>query len=211
MSSALIVDDHPVVRAAVRIVLLAERFTTIYEASTGEQAMSLIREHRPRLVVLDLNLMGKSGLEFIPRIKADYPDCLILVFTSYPPEHCQERCIRAGARAYVAKNNSLEQLYKAIQAVKSGHCYFSALPDNTHSLSSAQVTEKHLLKQLSDREITIFVHLAEGKANKTIAARLNLSHKTVSTYKTRLMAKLGLKSLMMVREFAKRNGLIREV
>lgn len=210
MNSALIVDDHPVVRAAVRVVLLAERITIIYEASTGEKAMSQIREHLPDLVVLDLNLPGMDGIEVIDRIKSNFPSCRIVVFTSYSAEHYQERCIRAGAWAFVTKSDRLEQLHKAIQAVLSGHFYFSAV-DNTNSLSLGQSTEKQLIAQLSHRELHILQLLADGMPNKQIAEYLNLSHKTVSTYKTRLMAKLGILSLVMLREFAKRNGLIREV
>lgn len=81
MRSALIVDDHPVVRAAVKIVLQAESFKQIHEVANGEQVMEMIREHSPQLVVLDLNLPGLSGLDVIVRIKANYPACRILVFS----------------------------------------------------------------------------------------------------------------------------------
>ncbi|VVQ11784.1 Virulence factors putative positive transcription regulator BvgA [Pseudomonas fluorescens] len=208
MRSALIVDDHPVVRAAVKIVLQAESFKQIHEVANGEQVMEMIREHSPQLVVLDLNLPGLSGLDVIVRIKANYPACRILVFSLHAPEIYQERCLRAGAMAYVTKSNQLQQLHKAIQALMAGYSYFSALTDSTSTLNAIQLSEKQMIDQLSDRELAILLQLAQGKANKIIAQDMHLSHKTVSTYKTRLMIKLGILSLVMLREFAQRNGLI---
>ena len=208
MKSALIVDDHPVVCAAVRIVLQAEGFKKIHEASSGNEVLPLIREHEPQLVVLDLNLPMLGGLDVLARIKANDLECRILVFTSHEPLFYQERCLRAGAMAFVPKTNQLEQLHKAIQALMSGYTYFTALPDQAHSSNSLQYTEKQMIDQLSDRELSIFVQLGLGKSNKAIAEDMHLSHKTVSTYKTRLMTKLGVASAVHLRDFAKRNHLI---
>ena len=208
MKSALVVDDHPVVRAAIRIVLQGEGFKRIYEASQGNEVVSLIREHAPQLVILDLNLPVLDGLDVLERIRVNYPRCRVLVFSTHEPMFYQERCVRAGAMAYVTKTNQLKQLRNAIQAVVSGHTYFSVLPDYLSTLNAVQTTEKQMIDQLSDRELTIFVQLARGKSNKAIAEDMHLSHKTVSTYKTRLMKKLGVYSLVLLREFAKRNHVI---
>ncbi|WLH37549.1 response regulator transcription factor [Pseudomonas sp. FP2196] len=208
MKSALIVDDHPVVRAAIRIVLQAEGFKAIYEASNGNEVLALIREHKPRLVILDLHLPALDGLDVLVRIRANDLDCRVLVFSSHDPLFYQERCLRAGAMGYVTKTNQLQQLHKAIQAVMSGYTYFCALPDNVSVLNAVQSTEKQMIDQLSDRELSIFVQLGQGKANKAIAEDMHLSHKTISTYKTRLMKKLGVSSAVHLRDFAKRNHLI---
>ncbi|MFJ2280761.1 response regulator [Pseudomonas sp. NPDC087803] len=208
MKSALIVDDHPVVRAAVRLVLETERFKVIHEASSASEAVELSRKHKPRLVVLDLKLPGLGGLEVLERLKAHDPECRVLIFTSQDPLHYQDRCMRCGAMAYVAKSNQLLQLHKAIQALMSGYSYFVALPDNGHIASPLHHSEKQLIDQLSNRELSILEQLAQGKPNKTIAEDMHLSHKTVSTYKTRLMKKLGINSTVHLREFAKRNFLI---
>ena len=208
MKSALIVDDHPVVCAAVRIVLQAEGFKKIHEASSGNEVLPLIREHEPQLVVLDLNLPMLGGLDVLARIKANDLECRILVFTSHEPLFYQERCLRAGAMAFVPKTNQLEQLHKAIQALMSGYTYFTALPDQANASNALHYTEKQMIDQLSDRELSIFVQLARGAPNKTIAEDMHLSHKTVSTYKTRLMTKLGVSSGVHLRDFAKRNHLI---
>lgn len=208
MKSALIVDDHPVVCAAIRIVLQAEGFKQIYEASCGNEVLSLIREHKPQLVILDLRLRGLDGLEVLARIKANEPGCRVLIFSSQDPLFYQERCLRAGAMGYVTKTNQLQHLHKAIQALMSGYTYFSSMPENLSVLNAVQNTEKQMVDQLSDRELSIFEQLARGKSNKAIAEDMHLSHKTVSTYKTRLMKKLGVYSLVLLREFAKRNHVI---
>ncbi|MFJ2482014.1 response regulator [Pseudomonas sp. NPDC087598] len=208
MKSALIVDDHPVVRAAIRLVLQAEGFKEIHETSNGNEVLQLIREHKPRLVVLDLRLPTLDGLEVLTRIRVNDFDCRTLVFSSHDPLFYQERCLRAGAMGYVTKTNQLEQLHKAIQAVMSGYTYFSAMPDNVSALNAVQTTEKQMIDQLSDRELNIFEQLGQGRANKAIAEEMHLSHKTISTYKTRLMKKLGVSSAVHLRDFAKRNHLI---
>ena len=210
MKSALIVDDHPVVRAAIRIVLQAQGFTQIHEASNGNEVVPLICAHDPQLVVLDLGLGSMDGLEVLTRIQIKAPTarCRVLVFSMHEPTHYQERCLRAGARGYVTKSNQLTLLHEAIKALMSGHTYFSALPNTSGLYNAVQRTEKEMIDQLSDRELCIFVQLALGKPNKAIAQEMHLSHKTVSTYKTRMMAKLCLGSLVLLREFAKRNHLI---
>src|ERR1700759_92322 len=108
MKSALIVDDHPVVRAAIRVVLEAERFKVIHEASSAGEVMALMREHAPKLVVLYLKFPGHGGLEVLTRLKADDPACKVLIFTSQDPLHYQDRCLRAGAMGYVTKTNQLQ-------------------------------------------------------------------------------------------------------
>lgn len=211
MKSALIVDDHPVVRAAIRIVLQAQGFTRIHEASEGNEVVPLICTHDPDLVVLDMELgPSMDGLEVLRRIpiKAPTARCKVLVFSMHEPTHYQERCARAGARGYVTKSNQLTLLHDAIKALMSGHTFFSALPNHGGLFNTVQRTEKEMIDQLSDRELCIFVQLALGKPNKVIAKEMHLSHKTVSTYKTRMMAKLSLGSLVLVRDFAKRNLLI---
>lgn len=208
MKSVLIVDDHPVVRAAVKIVLVQEGFKQIYEAASGNEVLPKIREHMPDLVVLDLVMPSLDGLDVLARIKTSGVPCRVLVFTSQEPMFYQDRCMHAGAAAYVAKTNDLQHLHKAVQAVMSGYSYFAQLPSASVSLNSMQLSEKQLIDKLSDRELTIFQHLARGISNKAIAEIMHLSHKTVSTYKTRLVGKLNVESAVYLRDFAKRNHLI---
>lgn len=208
MKSALIVDDHPVIRSAVKIVLQLEGYKRIYEASSGNEVLPMIREHKPELVVLDLNIPSLDGLDVLARIQAGEVRCRIVVFTSQEPMFYQDRCMRAGAAAYVAKTNDLQHLHKAVHAVMRGYTYFTQLPSSSVSLSMLQRSEKQMIDNLSDRELTIFQHLARGVSNKVIAEIMHLSHKTVSTYKTRLIGKLNVESSVHLRDLARRNHLI---
>lgn len=208
MKKVLIADDHPVVRAAVKILLKQEGFQEIYEVSSGNEVMSAIREHKPDLVVLDLCMPGLDGLGVLGRIRASEEQCRVVVFTSQGEAFYQDRCMNAGALAYVSKSNDLEHLQKAIQAVMAGYTYFAKLSSSSVSLNALQRSEKQRIDKLSDRELTIFKHLAQGMGNKAIAATMNLSHKTVSTYKTRLIEKLNVDSAVHLRELAQRYGLI---
>ncbi|MBZ9783228.1 response regulator transcription factor [Pseudomonas sp. REP124] len=206
MRKGLVVDDHPVILGAVKIVLKQEGFQRIHEAHSGNEVLPMIREHKPDIVILDLNIPYLDGLEVLTRIKAGNMGCRVVVFTSQEPLFYQDRCMRAGASAYVPKTNNLEHLQKAVRAVMGGYTYFTQLP--TSQVTTLQRSEKEMIDQLSDRELTIFQHLARGISNKEIAAVLHLSHKTVSTYKTRLIEKLNVDSSVHLRDLALRNHLI---
>lgn len=204
--TALVADDHPVVRAAVIMVLKQEGFTAIHEVSNGNEVIEKINEHAPDLLVLDLILPCLGGLEILDRIHNSNLPCRSMVFSSLEALFFQERCMRAGALAYVAKTNHLSQLHKAVQALMAGYTYFARLP--SVSLDNLQRSEKQMIDSLSNRELTILQHLARGMNNKAIAEALHLSHKTVSTYKTRLIEKLRVNSAVHLRDFARRNHLI---
>jgi two-component system response regulator EvgA len=168
----------------------------------------MIREHKPELVILDLNIPSLDGLDVLARIQAGEAPCRVVVFTSQEPMFYQDRCMRAGAAAYVAKTNDLHHLHKAVHAVMGGYTYFTRLPSSSVSMSTLQRSEKQMIDNLSDRELTIFQHLARGMSNKAIAEIMHLSHKTVSTYKTRLIEKLNVESSVHLRDLARRNHLI---
>jgi two-component system response regulator EvgA len=207
MDSALIVDDHPVVVGAVRMVLESLGYKPVHVASSGVDVVPMIRAHAPKLIVLDLKLTGMGGLEVLDRINALGLVCKIVIFSSADPASYLVRCRRAGAMAFVAKSAELQQLQNAIKAVRSGYSYFQELPEIDAGHSDVHSDERQLIERLSNRELHILVQLAHGKANKRIAEEMNLSHKTISTYKTRLMLKLGMSSLVLLRELVKRNGL----
>jgi two-component system response regulator EvgA len=206
MKRVLIVDDHPVIRAAVKLVVEREGFKRIDEASSVGEALSILREHTFDLLILDLVMPGGNGLDVLERIKVNGWMCGVLVFTSLDPLFFQERCMRAGALGYVSTTNNLSHLHKAVQAVMARYTYFAQLP--TGSLDALQHSEKQMIDKLSNRELTILQYLARGIKNKEIAELMYLSHKTVSTYKTRLIEKLGLSSAVHLRDFAIRNHLI---
>jgi two-component system response regulator EvgA len=208
MKCVLIVDDHPVIRGAVKIVLKLEGYKRIHEAACGNEVLPMIRELKPELVILDLNLPSLDGLDVLARIQTEEAHCRVVVFTAQEPAFFQDRCMRAGAVAYVAKTNDLQHLHKAVHAVMAGYTYFTRLPSSSVSVSQVQRSEKQMIDKLSDRELSIFQHLARGTSNKATAEIMHLSHKTVSTYKTRLTEKLNVASSVHLRDLALRHRLI---
>ncbi|MBT2339685.1 MULTISPECIES: response regulator transcription factor [Pseudomonas] len=204
MKDVLIVDDHPVIRGALRLICQNEGFNRVRDASGVADARDLIKEDGPDLVILDLVMNGFDGLDLLVWIMGQFPACNVLVFTAQDAQHFCNRCISAGARGFVTKKSDLKELIKAIHALKSGYAYF---PQLSVRLDFQQRSEQQALESLSTRELSILRMLAMGMRGKDIAESLFLSPKTVSTYKTRLLEKLGLKSLVGLSDFAKRNHL----
>ncbi|MDI2145075.1 MULTISPECIES: response regulator transcription factor [unclassified Pseudomonas] len=207
MGSVVFAEDHPVVALAIRILLQELGYKEIHVVSRGVDVVPMIRKHSPELVILDLNLPGTGGLAVLERIQIIGIVCKVVIFTSADPAHFMVRCRQAGAMAFVNKSAELRQLQNAIKAVRSGYSYFPELPAVNAGQPGVHSNEKALIERLSNREMYILLQLAHGKSNKLIAEEMSLSHKTISTYKTRLMLKLGMSSLVLLREFVKRNGL----
>ncbi|ROM39176.1 DNA-binding response regulator [Pseudomonas poae] len=208
MIKALIVDDHPFIRETVKHLLKLEGFGEIYEAGNGADAMQMAREKCPDLIILDLAMPKLGGLEVISRIKALGLPCKILVLTAYLAVFFSTRCMRAGAMGFVAKTGELDELQKAIKAIMSGYSCFPSIATSSVRRDDLQVTEAAMVDALSDRELTVLQKLALGLCNKTIAEDMLLSHKTISTYKTRLKEKLRMSSVVHLSKFAQRNHLI---
>lgn len=203
-NKVLLVDDHPVIRMAVRILLEQTGYEVLAEASNGVEAVQLARTHHPDVIILDIGIPDLDGFEVIERIKALKLESKILVLTSQPVAAFSLRCMQAGAAGFVSKQEDLNGLVNAIQAVISGYNYFPSLPTGG---TPGESSEAELLKTLSNREIMVLQQLAQGRTNKEIADVMLLSNKTISTYKVRLMQKLHVNSLVALVELAKRNGL----
>lgn len=208
MSKALIVDDHPFIRQTVRYLLKQEGFTEIDEAGNGADAVQKAREGRPDLIILDLAIPKLGGLEVISRVKALGLPSKMLVLTASLAEFFSARCMRAGAIGFVAKTGELDELQKAIKAVMSNYSCFPSLPSSSVRRDDLQSTELQLVESLSDREVEVLRMLALGLGNNQIAEQMLLSHKTISTYKTRLKEKLRMSSVVHMAKFAQRNHLI---
>ncbi len=208
MSKALIVDDHPFIRQTVRFLLKQEGFTEIDEAGNGADAVQKAREGRPDLMILDLSIPKLGGLEVISRVKTLGLPCKMLVLTASLAEFFSARCMRAGAMGFVAKTGELDELQKAIKAVMSNYSCFPSLPSSSVRRDDLQSTELQLVESLSDRELEVLRMLALGLGNNQIAEQMLLSHKTISTYKTRLKEKLRMSSVVHIAKFAQRNQLI---
>ncbi|WP_231933911.1 response regulator transcription factor [Bordetella bronchialis] len=210
VGSVVIVDDHPMIRFAVRTILEQNGWDVVGEVSTGVDALSAAREHRPDLIVLDIGIPKMDGLMVITRLRGDGRDHKpgIVVLTAQNPDHLAARCLHAGASGFVYKGKELQELVSAAKAVLQGNTYFPTVALHPSGERGTAMSEAALIEQLSDRELVVLQHLARGALNKTIAATLMLSEKTVSTYKSRLQEKLNAATLLELTDIARRNGLV---
>lgn len=208
MRKAIVVDDHPFIRSSVKMLLKHENFEVVAEADNGADAVQLAREHVPELIVLDIAMPKLDGLEVISRISALRLPTKILILTSQSALFYSMRCMKAGAAGYISKTNDLDELTKAIKAIMDGYTFFPNLATSSVRRSDVEVTDLELIQSLSDRELTILQQLSRGLSNKEIGDAMLLSNKTVSTYKTRLIEKLNVKSVVYLADFAKRNNLL---
>ncbi|WP_283205772.1 response regulator transcription factor [Pseudomonas asiatica] len=199
------VDDHPVIRLAVRMLMERHGYDVVAETDNGVAALQLTRQHLPDIVVLDIGIPKLDGLEVITRMTAFSPGSKVLVLTSQAPGNFSMRCMQAGAAGYVCKQQELTELLSAIKAVLSGYSYF---PNQALHVSRGRGgSETDMVNRLSAREMTVLQQLARGRSNKEIADSMFLSNKTVSTYKSRLLLKLNARSLVDLIELAQRQGL----
>ncbi|MBA1202110.1 response regulator transcription factor [Pseudomonas capeferrum] len=207
MPSVFIVDDHPVIRLAVRMLLENQNYSIIGETDNGVDAMQMIRECRPDLVILDISIPKLDGLEVLSRFQAMALPMKVLVLTAQAPALFAIRCMHSGAAGYVCKQEDLSELLSAIKAVLSGYNYFPSQAIN-HSPENGPNQDKELFRLVNDRELMVLQLFAQGRSNKEIATGMFLSNKTVSTYKKRLMQKLRVGSLVELIDMAKRNELV---
>lgn len=207
MSRILIVDDHPVIRMVMKMLLEAEGHQIVGDTDNGVDAISLGRELKPDLVILDIGIPRLDGLEVISRLMVLALPLKILVLTGQSASLFALRSMQAGAAGFVCKQGGLAELVTAVNAVASGYSYFpsSAMRPVQQGAYSDDV---ELLGRLSDREVSVLQYLSQGYSNKQISEQMFISNKTVSTYKARLLLKLNAGSLVDLIEFAKRNTLI---
>jgi DNA-binding NarL/FixJ family response regulator len=194
--TVFVIDDHPVVAAGLRLLLDGDaRFTMAGEAAEARGGLRAVEESRPDLVVLDLVLGGRDGLELIEDLLAAHPAAKVLVYSSQPELHYARRALRAGARGYVSKAVGLEQVRTALAAIAAGDVHVSESVQRSlvrEFADGARGLRPAPLDQLSDRELQVFRLLGTGLGSAEIAAELRLSLKTVSTYRERLKNKLAL-------------------
>ncbi|OCT20823.1 response regulator transcription factor [Pseudomonas putida] len=206
MSSIFIVDDHPVIRLAIRMLLENQSYKVIGESDNGVEAMQMIRETQPDLVILDISIPKLDGLEVLARFQTMGLPLKVLVLTAQSPALFAIRCMHSGAAGFVCKQEDLGELLSAVKAVLSGYNYFPSQAMKPHQEISAR--DMDLFRQVNDRELMVLQLFAQGRSNKEIAKGMFLSNKTVSTYKKRLMQKLRVDTLVDLIEVAKRNALV---
>ncbi|HEK0910130.1 response regulator [Pseudomonas parafulva] len=201
MTTVLMVDDHPTVRLAVRILLERERFEVVGESGNGIEAVQMARQLAPKVVILDIGLPGLDGMEVIKRLQLLDPAPKIMVLTGQSSDLYVRRCLDAGISAFVNKDEDLDALLFALKALVKGYSTFPQMSVNSSTLESETVR----LNSLSNREMEVLRRLARGENNKYIGTAMNLSAKTISTYRGRIGDKLKTESLVEMVDLAKRN------
>lgn len=207
MIRILIADDHAIVRAGLKQLVAANpNIVVAAEASTGPEAMSLIRKESFEVVLLDISMPGRGGLEILSEIKKEYPRLPVLILSMHPEEQYAMRALKGGASGYITKDSAPEELVAAILKVASGAKYITkTLAEQFLYLLDAEETPPHTA--LSDREYQVFRLIASGKTATEIAKELSLSVKTISTYRTRILEKLHLKNNAQLIHYAAQNKL----
>jgi DNA-binding NarL/FixJ family response regulator len=211
MIHVLIVDDHAVVRAGLKQILSATVDVQVAaEAASGTEALVAVRAQRFDVIVLDMSMPGRSGLDLIRQIKEDQPQARILVLSMHQEEQYAVRTLKAGASGYLNKDSAPELLVGAIRKIAGGGAFISpnVAEQLAHGVIRTQEQPLHTL--LSDREFEVFQRLVAGQSVSAIADQLNVSVKTISTHKSRIMQKMGMQSATELIRYALENGLIEQ-
>ena len=209
MIRVLIVDDHAILRRGLRALLSDEfRGAAFGEASNARQALEQLRKAELDVALLDITLPGKSGLDLLKEFKAASPKLPVLVLSAHPEDQFAVRVLKAGAGGYMTKESAPEELAKAIRKVLAGGQYVSpALAEKLASRVRKDITlTPH--ETLSDREYEIMCLIASGKTVTEIAGELSLSPKTISTYRARILEKLGVRNSAEIVQYATQNNLL---
>jgi DNA-binding NarL/FixJ family response regulator len=204
----LIVDDHTIVRQGLRrIIEEAAGLTVSGEAGTAIEAMEFLAQHAVDLVILDINLPGRSGLDTLSDMKRLYPVLPVLVLTMHPEEQFAVRALRLGASGYLNKDSPSDEIVDAILTILAGRRYISASLSELLLDDLSPNKDRLPHEYLSDREYQVLLKIGEGKTVSEIATELNLSVKTISTYRTRILEKLRLTTNAELIRYAMTNKL----
>ena len=209
MIRIVIADDHTIVREGLKQLLAAAGdLNVVGEARDGQEVMQQVRDNDFDVLLLDMSMPGKSGTELIKQVKDEKPKLRVLVLSMHEEHQYAVRAIKAGASGYLTKDSASTQLVTALRKVSAGGAFISAEVAEALALSARSQREGPPHTALSDREYQVFQMLASGTSVSEIASRLNLSVKTVSTHKARLLEKLGARNQTELVHYALRHRLI---
>ncbi len=205
----LIADDHAFLREGIKKTIQDEiDMKIIGEASNGNDALEMILDKQPDVVIMDISMPGKSGLDVLKDLKAMKKKFKILILSMHPEDRFAIRALKAGAAGYLTKESAPDELVKAIRTVLTGRKYVSkALADRLVDILSDNM-DKQPHENLSDREYEVFIKISSGKKATEIAEELSISVHTVNTYRARILEKLSMNSNVELSQYAMHNNLI---
>ena len=209
MLRVLVADDHAVVREGLKGILLEEFGQVSFgEACDGQELMGAIQKQEWDILILDITMPGKSGLDALKEIRQIRPKLPVLVLSMHPEDQFAVRMLKAGAAGYMTKERAPEELIGAIKKVLAGGKYVSSTLAERLAFNLDQETEKAPHEMLSDREYEVLCMIASGKTVGEIADILYLSVKTVSTYRARILEKMNLRTNAELTHYAMKNHLV---
>ena len=205
-----IIDDHAMVRAGLR-EFFAEHgdLQVVAEAATGRQAVDIVRQGGVDVIILDISMPEQSGVDALGAIRARAPNLPVLILSGFPESQYAVTLLRQGANGYVSKDCEPEEIVRAVRTVCRGRKYITA--GVAEQLAEGLVrdnAERLPHERLSDRELQVFLRLARGETTGNMGRGMSLSNKTVSTYRTQVMSKMGLQSNSELTYYALKHGLI---
>lgn len=204
-----IVDDHAMVRAGLRQFFSDEPdFCVVAEAINGREALDVVRQGEVDVIVMDISMPDHSGIDALAAIKARAPDLPVLILSGFAEMHYATTMLRHGASGYLNKDCDPADIIKAIRTVHRGRKYITPGVAELLADGLGDGGAKPAHEQLSEREMQVFLRLARGETVSNIATSMSLSMKTVSTYRTRVMEKMGLESNSDLTYYGLKNGLI---
>jgi DNA-binding NarL/FixJ family response regulator len=213
-SRVVMIDDHPVVLAGLKALVEADpNFQIVGEGRDGRAGLRVAKQLRPDVVVLDISLPESNGIEVAAALLAELPQCRVLVLTVHEDRAYLRQALEAGVSGYLLKRSASEELIRALHAVVAGGMYLDpAIAGKVVGRPARSVLQslEGRFAELSERETDVLRLVATGHSNKEISARLNISVKTVETYKARAMQKLGYRSRVEVVRYAADQGWLRD-
>jgi len=206
----VIVDDHCLLRAALKSMLEKKDFEVVGEAGDGRAALKVVAKFKPDAVVADISMPGRNGIEFTKQSVHEFPAIKVLILSMHNEARFVMEAFAAGASGYLLKDSGFEEILVALQAVLAGRKYVG--PDIADVLVGRAITQwlsdsQHQLPKISGREREVLQLVAEGKSTKEIAASLYVSSKTVETHRRQVMGRLNLANIANLTKFAIREGI----
>jgi DNA-binding NarL/FixJ family response regulator len=209
MTRILVADDHTIVRKGLKQILIdTPGVEVVDEARDGKEVLNKIESKEYDLILLDISLPGRSGIDILKQCKCVKPDLPVLMLSMFPEEQYAIRSLRAGASGYLTKESAPEELIDAIRIVTKGRKYITSSLAERLAVEILVESEKEMHESLSDREYQVFCLIASGKTVKEIAEKLSLSEKTISTYRARILQKMSMKNNAQIIRYAIKHDLV---